>query len=717
MVRHFIYRSLSGESMNHRSIVVFIFLCSSHLLAQSGWRWQNPLPQGNVLNAVRFSSANVGIAVGEVGTIQRTTDGGVTWKGVETNFTTNLNAVWMFSDQHAMIIGDGGIIVTTTDGGTTWNTPGSGTTKNLYAVHFIDANTGAIVGDQGVFLRTTNGGNSWSQTTPFTGAQYGVHFRTTEIGTVVGTSGYIYKTTNAGQNWTSVRTTDGKTLYCVQFANADSGIAAGFNNTVARTTDGGATWKNLSGVIGNHKSVHFTSVSNGFIASGGTILNTTNGGATWTPTYIPTYTELRSIHFGSALFGIAAGYYGEMYRTTDGGVNWNQSSKGTTVQLNSIHYAGANDGIVAGNTDSSKGTVLFTNDAGKNWRKYLLGLTTVNLYSCYMKNGSTAIVAGQGIYKTTDSGKTWTRPLTTATILGMAFAPNGDNNGYAVGKSTSNTGFVLRSTNSGDSWTTATGNLNVRELRGVFVHNSFTVTVVGLTNLGDPIVCRTTNSGTNWNVLTVAGANSVYFPSPSVGTAVGDGGKISRTTDAGVTWVPQSSGTTEALKSVSFSSPDSGFAVGLKSTILSTTNGGTTWEKQLVDVNTDLFSVVMTGPATASTVGFGGTILNTTNGGITSIAEGLQSHSLAPEGYALQQNYPNPFNPVSTIEFTIPNDGFTVLTVYDAIGRTVGTLAHEHLNAGTYRRTFNGTGLASGIYYYRIASGEFHSVKSMLLVK
>lgn len=704
--------------MKIRSLFALIIVCSSSIFAQSGWKWQNPLPQGNVLNAIRFAGPATALAVGEVGTMQRTTDGGTTWKQFETNFTKNLNAVWMFSENHSLVIGDSGLILSTTDGGLNWNTIASGTPKNLYAIHFSDANNGNIVGDVGVYLRTTNGGLSWNLSTPFSGAQYGVHFRSAEIGTVVGASGYIWRTTNGGQNWTSVRTTDGKTLYSVQFANADSGSAVGLNNSCVRTTDGGATWKSTSGVFGNLRSVHYTSVSTGFIATGGTIYKTTNGGISWSPTYLSTY-ELRAIHFADANNGIAAGYYGDMYRTTDGGTIWDLCSKGTTVQLNNIHYAGTNDGIAAGNTDSSKGTVLLTNDAGKNWRKILIGLTTSNLYSCYIKSGSTAFVAGQGIYKTVDSGKSWTRPLTTATVLGIGFVSSADFNGYAVGKSTSNTGFVLKTTNGGDTWTTATGNLNVRELRGLYIHNWLTVSVVGLTNLGDPFFSKTTNGGTNWTVVTtgVGGANAVHFPTPNIGVVVGDLGKISRTTDGGTTWTAQTSGTTEALKGVHFFSADTGVAVGLKSTVLHTTNGGTTWNKQMVDISTDLYSVVMTGPATASTVGFGGTILNTTNGGITAVHDRMEQNGPVPTSYQLLQNYPNPFNPASTISFSLPAAGVVTLTVHDALGRTVVTLTDGFREAGSYRTEFDGSRLASGIYFYRLQAGAFNAVRKMMLIK
>jgi hypothetical protein len=90
--------------------------------AQSDWFWQNPLPQGNLLNSVLFTDANTGTAVGEHGTVVRTTNGGATW-----------------------------------------TSQSSGTSTNLFGVSFTDANIGTAVGYYGEIQRTTNGGTTWNR--------------------------------------------------------------------------------------------------------------------------------------------------------------------------------------------------------------------------------------------------------------------------------------------------------------------------------------------------------------------------------------------------------------------------------------------------------------------------------------------------------------------------------------------------------------------------
>jgi hypothetical protein len=88
-----------------------------------------------------------------------------------------------------------------------------------------------------------------------------------------------------------------------------------------------------------------------------------------------------------------------------------------------------------------------------------------------------------------------------------------------------------------------------------------------------------------------------------------------------------------------------------------------------------------------------------------------------PVKYALKQNYPNPFNPVTTIEFDIPNSGYTRLTVYNSLGQLVATLLDEELAAGSHSIQFNAVDLPSGFYVYKLESKEFVDTKKMTLVK
>lgn len=88
-----------------------------------------------------------------------------------------------------------------------------------------------------------------------------------------------------------------------------------------------------------------------------------------------------------------------------------------------------------------------------------------------------------------------------------------------------------------------------------------------------------------------------------------------------------------------------------------------------------------------------------------------------PVAYALEQNFPNPFNPTTTINFSIPVEGFVTIDVYNSIGQKVASLVNETKTAGSYTVGFDASDLTSGIYFYKISTGNFSETKKMILLK
>jgi aminopeptidase N len=88
-----------------------------------------------------------------------------------------------------------------------------------------------------------------------------------------------------------------------------------------------------------------------------------------------------------------------------------------------------------------------------------------------------------------------------------------------------------------------------------------------------------------------------------------------------------------------------------------------------------------------------------------------------PGEFRLEQNYPNPFNPSTTVSFVIGRSSFSSLKVYDVLGREVATLVNEPKQPGEYAIQFDASGLASGVYYYRLSAGSFVSTKKMILIR
>lgn len=84
--------------------------------------------------------------------------------------------------------------------------------------------------------------------------------------------------------------------------------------------------------------------------------------------------------------------------------------------------------------------------------------------------------------------------------------------------------------------------------------------------------------------------------------------------------------------------------------------------------------------------------------------------------FTLQQNYPNPFNPSATIEYGLPVRARALLTVFNTLGQVVTTLVDEPQEAGYHDLRFDGSGLASGVCFYRLQAGSFMQTKKLLLL-
>ncbi len=96
---------------------------------------------------------------------------------------------------------------------------------------------------------------------------------------------------------------------------------------------------------------------------------------------------------------------------------------------------------------------------------------------------------------------------------------------------------------------------------------------------------------------------------------------------------------------------------------------------------------------------------------------GVENEGNKPNEFSLSQNYPNPFNPTTHIRYTLPNDGFVTLKVYDALGSQVQTLVSGNMTAGVHEINFDGSKLSSGIYFYELRQNNKVITKKMILMK
>ncbi len=171
------------------------------------------------------------------------------------------------------------------------------------------------------------------------------------------------------------------------------------------------------------------------------------------------------------------------------------------------------------------------------------------------------------------------------------------------------------------------------------------------------------------------------------------------------------------VSSVYFLNENVGYA-GAEGISYKTTNGGNNWFG-IRTKSPDLHGIYFINENTGYAVGSNGTIIKTTNGGGDPIGIEYVGNTV-PNDYSLFQNYPNPFNPVTKIKFSVPHNGFDrdiKFTIYDITGRAVKNYQYSNLNPGTYSIEFDGTNFASGVYFYRVESGNFRQTRKMVLIK
>jgi hypothetical protein len=96
---------------------------------------------------------------------------------------------------------------------------------------------------------------------------------------------------------------------------------------------------------------------------------------------------------------------------------------------------------------------------------------------------------------------------------------------------------------------------------------------------------------------------------------------------------------------------------------------------------------------------------------------GVKEEGGTPTEYSISQNYPNPFNPTTRIKFALPKRALTKIVIYDLLGREIQTLINKELEAGYYEITIDANNLPTGVYFYRIQSGDFIQTRKMILMK
>ena len=389
--------------------------------------------------------------------------------------------------------------------------------------------------------------------------------------------------------------------------------------------------------------------------------------------------------------------------------------------LEAIQMTSANKGYACVSIfNSSSGSFLKTTNGGLNWQR-----TDYNTYSVddiSFLNDFTGYAIGYAysplpgnytgkILKTTDGGNSWAKSdsISYGNFFKLKFYDI--NTGFIAGKN----GQLYITTNGGANWINRTAASNWHEPQGVWCLNA-NVWFIGD---GDR-VNMTTNQGVNWVKNDSVPLCTFHFFDQNSGISGGDDNKIYKTTNSGLNWFVISGHSSMYSVALQFTDNNTGYHAGRDTYISKTTNGGYNWVQLPVTSGNEIYALSFINNLTGFVACRYGRIYKTTNGGSVFVAN---ISSEVPDKFELGQNYPNPFNQSTIFNLQCSrlggsSTGLVKVIVYDATGREVQTLVNETLAPGTYQVRFDGSGLASGLYYYSMSiDGKQTAVKKMVMVK
>ncbi len=720
-------------------IIVFSGIIIECIVYSQQWNQQNFLPQGNDLTAVFFVSAEKGWAVGDLGTILKTTDGGNNWEIVFIDFQKKINALYFLSEQTGFAVGNNGLILATENGGQNWyNLTFGNSVDHFYSIYFSTQNIGWIGGTS--ILKTTDAGKTWKKHDIGVFCEpYSIHFSSEKNGWMTGTAGEgnIVCTTDGGETW-HPKFLDHRVYYSIR-AISDSTVIAALNfSEILRTTDRGETWEKQT-VKHQDNDIHFTSLfftsdSVGWLVgqlsgnpdASGVILKTTNSGQDWLVVKDDIRWSLNSIYFADENTGWAAGDFGLILQTTDAGVTWHEQSDVLHSFLQTfreIDFVSRTTGWAAGGD-----VLIHTENGGLDWQGQNVETNhTISTLDFISENVGWLGCGNGTILKTENGGQTWEEQYSyneDANFLTSIYFHSEDT-GWALTNQ-----YLLKTTNSGEIWERiSVDTSDYLYLQSLFFASENTGWIIyGYNN----IIYKTTNGGTDWQRIEIPVITelppceftfaSVFFVNKDTGWIVGAGGIIMKSVDGGETWEEQKNENdwTQDLYSVHFISGTTGWVVGRDGIILNTTDGGQTWNIQPSHTQMDLFDITFVSEGAGWISGQWGTILSM-SGGIPASVERNQS-DLLPVQYDLSQNYPNPFSQSTTIQYSLGKPAAVKLSVYNVQGQRIRILEDLFQPAGDYSVIWDGTDnncnpVTSGIYFLNLETSDYCIQEKIILAR
>jgi photosystem II stability/assembly factor-like uncharacterized protein len=716
-------------------IIIFILISRITFSQELIWKHTGG-PMGGVVGDVAINSKDIIFAgaypfMVNTSGLYKSSDNGSSWNKIETQFDDfAVYSIYITKNDHIWVGTDfQDRIYLSTNNGESWEIRSNGyNTNECWA--FGESNDGILFAGDGQYnklFRSTNYGENWELSANLRPLAFA-----TDSNNIIytGTFTGLYKTTDNGITWTqdnflqnipvaSIIIDEKNNIYCgTGYYDSGDGIYYSDN--------GGQSWIQI-GLAGKVVlSLAFDSERNlyaGTLTDG--LFKTTDLGQNWVQyqngiyrkwVYRLKINKQDDVFVGSE--GGGAGWLayggGGVFRSTNGGNSFEHIGLPASLVRN-IEFSG--DSLIIVATQSG---VQSYNLITRKWNN--LGLHNVEAVTITPSDFLYAATRDEGLFKSTDLGKTWTLTNLTSDTLFPVFnvlAKSTDTVFAATGL-----GFNLRRTfDGGQTWERLSVKTGEWE-KGLSIFNDILLAIgYNLNNIlyksddfGSSFVPLYSGfSSTNDAVRPICAVDSNYFFLALLGN---NPNGIIRSTNGGSNWQQI---LTDKRVSTVFANDNGLVITGSLVTSVFDTNKvfisndfGNSWT---IFTQPTRWAIYLSDIRQSPT---GKYFLGTSGEGLfevdipTSIEDEL---NIIPGEYLLFQNYPNPFNPTTHFKFRIADFGFVSLKVYDILGNEVATLVNEFKPAGEYEVSFDGKELPSGIYIYTLRAGNFSDSKKMLLLK
>ncbi|MBC8179653.1 hypothetical protein H8E88_00885 [candidate division KSB1 bacterium] len=412
-------------------LILLALLSIPFSLIGQQWQWLYPYPTTNAVIDFSFVDNNNGFIIAENGEILKTSDGCSTWES-KTMADITLIDIFSIDKSHVWILG---------------RDYSGWSSKNI-------------------ILKTDDAGNNWNQHEISSGNYLNcLCFTSKSRGWAAGSNGNIKVTNNGGVSWTDKSISSSEIrpdIFFIYFSDDQNGVVIGYKYgiVIGKTSNGGSSWDiNFAGVENNFYGGCFTNTNTyHVVGERGLILNTNNYGGNWSFPSNTVQKSLYSICFSDNTTGWAVGEDSTVLKTSDSGLSWEIKSLGFSSEFVEVKFNDVNDGWILGTQNGYQTNQVFlsTDDGGKNWENKFTTFDEILSFTdvCFLDSTNGWVISDKKIYHTIDGGKSWELQYTGSTyyeyLSAITFVDK--SNGFCVG-SKSSKGFILKTTDGGDNWT------------------------------------------------------------------------------------------------------------------------------------------------------------------------------------------------------------------------------------------------------------------------